>query len=612
MNHSQSRILGWLVLINVLLSSLIATRFFAFYPSEALTPVSTLFAITSTLGQMLLLGVVCGLVLLPCLLLPARLRYVIMAFFAALAISVLYIDTIVFAQYRFHINAVVVGLVMAGDIVSFAWTSWLMAIGGFFAVFLFEYGLVLLLARKQNTIPRKLGRKVAWSLFGAMVLANAIHAWGAANANQPVAMVKRYLPLYYPLTANTLMKKLGLVDLDALEREKNLKSSHKKGDLSYPLHPLQAQVPTHKKDIVLLVIDSWRFDTFNPQVSPNIWALAEEKDALIYQNHISTGNATRTGIFGLFYGIPGTYWHSFLANQRSPVLMDRLQQLDYQLGIFASAQLVKPEFNQTVFRNVPDLRIRSQGNSSPEKDRNLTDDWKQWYTHTELNAPTFSFLFYDSPHAYDFPADYPHQFNPLSKEINYLTLGNDTDPEPIFNRYRTSVHFVDSLVKEVTDTLRARGKLDDTVIIITGDHGQEMNDNKLNYWGHNSNFTTPQVKVPFIIIDPSMDVQATEQYKTAYTSHEDLVPTLMKNYLGVSSETADYSTGQDLFGAFKQRDWVMSSKYSGYGIIDAESILEVNNAGGYELLDPKNRPLNNSLNSKNLSEALEHISRYLK
>ena len=65
----------------------------------------------------------------------------------------------------------------------------------------------------------------------------------------------------------------------------------------------------------------------------------------------------------MFYGIPGTYWHSFLANQQSPVLTQRLQSLDYQLGIFAAASLEKPEFSQTVFRDVKNLRMGSEGDS---------------------------------------------------------------------------------------------------------------------------------------------------------------------------------------------------------------------------------------------------------
>ncbi|POF60458.1 choline-sulfatase, partial [Vibrio vulnificus] len=130
--------------------------------------------------------------------------------------------------------------------------------------------------------------------------------------------------------------------------------------------------------------------TFNADNTPNMWKYAQS--GVVFNNHIATGNATRTGIFGLFYGIPGTYWHGFLANQQSPVLIDRLQALDYQLGIFTAAQLRKPEFNQTVFTKVENLRIGSEGGRPSELDADLTQDWLAWYDQRDKSKPTFSFL----------------------------------------------------------------------------------------------------------------------------------------------------------------------------------------------------------------------------
>ena len=95
------------------------------------------------------------------------------------------------------------------------------------------------------------------------------------------------------------------------------------------------------------MIDSWRYDTFNADNTPNLWLFAQ--NGVVYDHHMSTGNSTRTGIFGLFYGMPGTYWQNMLSNGRSPIFMDRLQELDYQIGAFASASLMDPEFNRTVF-----------------------------------------------------------------------------------------------------------------------------------------------------------------------------------------------------------------------------------------------------------------------
>ncbi|HAS6157950.1 TPA: DUF3413 domain-containing protein [Vibrio vulnificus] len=599
---------GWFILINALVLMLIASRYFAFLPEFPTDPLGITFILAGTWGQMTLLAALIGLVTIPTLFLPKPFRNGTQALIASLGVATLFIDTIVFAQYRFHINAVVLELVMSGQIVSFPLITWLMVIGGVALLLAAQWWTIRWLENGAPVRALKLGRKFALLTFAALLATNAIHIWAAAHAYQPVTTVKRYLPLFYPATADKFMRKQGWVDEEALERQKAL-AFKRKNDLNYPLAPLQTQPVEKPLNIMLLVVDSWRADTFNADNTPNMWKYAQS--GVVFNNHIATGNATRTGIFGLFYGIPGTYWHGFLANQQSPVLIDRLQALDYQLGIFTAAQLRKPEFNQTVFTKVENLRIGSEGGRPSELDADLTQDWLAWYDQRDKSKPTFSFLFYDAPHGYDFPADFEPKYEPMLKEVNYLKLNNDTDPTPFFNRYKTSVRYVDSMATKVLDKLKESGDLENTLVIITGDHGQEMNDNKLNFWGHNSNFTDAQVNVPFAIFGPGVDAAKMQWSSEALTSHQDVVPTLMKHYLGVTNDVKDYSVGEDLLGDAVKRDWIISSNYSGYAIITEDNILEVNGGGQYQFMDKSNRQLKEQQpNFTYLQQALEQISRF--
>ncbi|EJC6734960.1 choline-sulfatase [Vibrio vulnificus] len=601
---------GWFILINALVLMLIASRYFAFLPEFPTDPLGITFILAGTWGQMTLLAAIIGLVTIPTLFLPKPFRNGTQALIASLGVATLFIDTIVFAQYRFHINAVVLELVMSGQIVSFPLSTWLMVIGGVALLLAAQWWTIRWLENGAPVRALKLGRKFALLTFAALLATNAIHIWAAAHAYQPVTTVKRYLPLFYPATADKFMRKQGWVDEEALERQKAL-AFKRKNDLNYPLAPLQTQPVEKPLNIMLLVVDSWRADTFNADNTPNMWKYAQS--GVVFNNHIATGNATRTGIFGLFYGIPGTYWHGFLANQQSPVLIDRVQALDYQLGIFTAAQLRKPEFNQTVFTKVENLRIGSRGNWPSELDADLTQDWLAWYDQRDKSKPTFSFLFYDAPHGYDFPADFEPKYEPMLKEVNYLKLNNDTDPTPFFNRYKTSVRYVDSMATKVLDKLKESGDLENTVVIITGDHGQEMNDNKLNFWGHNSNFTDAQVNVPFAIFGPGVDPAKMQWSTEALTSHQDVVPTLMKHYLGVTNDVKDYSVGEDLLGDAVKRDWIISSNYSGYAIITEDNILEVSGGGQYQFMDKTNRQLKEQQpNFTYLQQALEQISRFSK
>lgn len=601
---------GWFILVNAILAIAIASRYFAFLPEFPSDALGVTFILAGTLGQMTLLALVVGIISVPALPLPKGARNVIQALLASAGLAILFIDTIVYAQYRFHINAVVLELVFSGQVVSFPLVTWLTVIGSVVALIAGQWWLIRWLEAGAPIRTLRLGRKFVLLTFVALLVTNVIHIWASAYAYQPVTMVKRYLPLFYPATANRFMEKHGWLDKEAIEQQKAM-TINTKSDLNYPLNPLVFKAVEQPANIMLITVDSWREDTFNADNTPYMWQYAQE--GVMFQNHIATGNATRTGIFGLFYGMPGTYWHGFLANSRSPVFVDRLQALNYQLGLFAAARLTSPEFDQTVFANVPNLRVTSEGNSPSARDKRLTDDWVEWYANRDENLPAFSFLFYDAPHGYDFPDDFAHKYEPMIPRVDYLELDNDSDQEKFFNRYKTSVRYVDTQVKRVLDKLKETGDLENTVVIITGDHSQELNDNKLNFWGHNGNFTRAQTHVPFVILGAGINQQKLPKNVTSMTSHEDVVPTLMKNYLGVTSDTKDYSTGMDLLGDDVERNWVMSSSYSAYGIIYDDTIIEVNGAGQSEVYDSSNRPKNNeTMNYQYVQEALENISRFRK
>lgn len=600
---------GYFVLINSVFTVFIALRYLKFLPEVPSDTLGLAFLVLSTFSHMVALTTLVSLVLLPFFFLPNRLiRRTIIATLASLILIFLFIDTIVFANYRFHINIAMLDLVLSGQIVSFSIATWLMVIGAVALVFAIEVGVLASLETKKIKLPARTGRVFSVTAVIALLFSHLIHIWAAAHAYQSVTQLKRYLPLFHPTTSNSLMSKYGWIDEEALEKQK-LMTLQKQGDFHFPLQPLQTETVENPPNIVFLVIDSWREETFNAENTPNLWNFAQ--NGTIYQEHLSTGNATRAGVFGFFYGIPSTYWHSAIDNKTSPVFIDRMQELDYQLGIFASARLTSPEFDQTVFLKVPDLRKESTGDTAVARDQNITEEWLDWFEQKDDSKPSFSFLFYDAPHGYAFPEDYDHRYEPMLSEVNYLKLNNNTDPMPLMNRYKTSVHFIDSLAKQVLNALSASGEMENTIVVITGDHGEELNDNKQNYWGHNGNFSNPQVHVPFAIIGKGVP-KNTNGWNNRFTSHQDVVPTLMQNYLGVKNPVQDYSMGVNLLGKPIDRDWLLVSSYSKYAVVTHKDIMEVGSVGQFSYVDKKYKPLKDQPDYELLQQALEQISRFSK
>jgi membrane-anchored protein YejM (alkaline phosphatase superfamily) len=512
-------------------------------------------------------------------------------------------DSQVYQLYRFHLNAGVVALLSAGaesQVLRLPSISYVQAFGIVLAAIAWQTGAAVWLWRRIQSEQRPLLRgRVAAALFGGLIVAYQMtHAWADVTGFTPVTRDASLLPLAYPLRARSVMRDLGFE-----MRRDSWRLHTNGGGLSYPLTPLSCEPTEPVRSIVIIVIDSWRFDAMNESTTPNIARFAAR--AARFGQHFSGGNATRAGTFSLFYGIPSTYWHDMLQQRRGPALVSELINHDYELGIFRSAPLESPEFHQTVFAAVDHPRMASEGEGPADWDRDLTNDFKAFLVGRDPAKPFFAFLFYDSPHTYEIPPDFPLAFQPSLEEVNYLSLRPDTDPVPFHNRYLNSVHYVDSLVGEALDQLDAAGVRDSSVIIITGDHGQEFNDNGLGFWGHNSNFTRFQTQVPLLLAAP--DVPAgRHDYRT---SHFDVAPTLMSRYLGCTTPIDQYSVGSDLFRPGGREALVISS-YQDFAVLEPQRIISVRKTG-LEVLDTSGRPApEQALDTASVTSAIEQNSRF--
>jgi membrane-anchored protein YejM (alkaline phosphatase superfamily) len=598
---------GWLLLTTLSLLLLVASRYFEVIDLDA-RPASLLFraimlvAHFTTLATVSLLPVLAGILLWP----RPRIIIPLGVFCAATAVAALLIDTQVYQLYRFHINAGVLNLLLGGaarETFVFSGTMYAQAAlvaGTILAALITASGLLWL---RATALPRQrtFARAAAFVLVAALVSFHSMHLWADAVAYEPFLEQTEVLPMRYAATAKRLLRSHG-VDLGTMQA---MPTDEARGDreLSYPLQPVTCHAPDDPPNVIVIAIDSWRFDALNAEVTPNIEAFGRRSARFL--DHYSGGNATRIGMFSLFYSIPGTYWHRVLAERQGPVLIEQLSQLNYDLQVFRSAPLYSPEFDRTVFTQLEHVRTRSDGKSPAEWDRDLTNDFLAYLQSRTETSPFFALLFYDAPHAFDYPQDYPAKFQPAAAEVNYLQLDADTDPLPLLNRYRNSVHYVDSLIGEALSALESRGLLENSVIIVTGDHGQEFNDSHQNYWGHASNFTRFQTSVPLLVYAPGL---APKTYRHR-TTHFDVMPSVMRNYLGCEDPFSTYSVGQPLFEP-GGRDTIVMSEYSDFAIMNGNHTAVVRKHG-MEVRDEAYLKLDIRLAPKVIATALEQNARFM-
>lgn len=362
---------------------------------------------------------------------------------------------------------------------------------------------------------------------------HSIHAYAHHKNNLSIMQVAYILPQSYPLILKEFLQSHGIESANEQVTSFNIKK------MNYP-HTFPVYNDNKSRyNIIFIVIESWRFDCMNNNITPNINKFAETN--IIFKNHNSNSNQTRHGLFSLFYGLPGSYWDAALFSGTTPVLMDIFQKESYQLGIFASSALISPEFNRTIFAKIPNLRLKTNASTSNLRDEKITEEFNAFLDNTSNDRPFFGFLFYDSPHSYSFNEEiYPAKFKPYSKNKNYINID---DKEMLFNLYKNTLGYTDMLIGKVLDNLKRKNLLENTVIIITGDHAEEFDDLNKNYYGHLGNYSKYQTQVPFIIHIPNKEHKVYE-YET---SHVDIAPTIIKNVFNSNTDINEYSTGYDLF-----------------------------------------------------------------
>ena len=529
--------------------------------------------------------------------------FVVLATFIS---AVVYVNEQVYNLYRFHINGLVLNMAFGGggsEIFQFDWRLYL-KYTLYIIILLAVYGMAMYLSHRWRRIVRT--RWVLCSigvLIGCTLFAHISHIFGSFYEKPSVVNSGHLLPYYFPTTAYGMLSDWGL----EAPQHQGLELSTGESNLNYPVNPLRIEHPDTLTNIVFLLIDSWNCRAFDAETMPQLYAYAQDNQW--YDNHYSGSNGTRSALFGFFFGLPSYYWQMMESNHVVPVILDVAREAGYTFRVYPSAQIYNPAFNRVLFAKEKDLRIETEGATVMERDERIARDFvADLRSEQNRKEPFFSFLFFDLPHSYTVPKQYL-RFKPTWEYAKFDELDNDTDPLPFWNMYRSTCYVTDSIVGTVLDALKATGLDKNTAVIITGDHAQEFNENKKNFWGHNGNFSRHQSMVPLICHFPGEKAGRFHHR----TTHYDIVPTVMHRYFGVQNPTDDYSSGHDLPDR-QNRDWhVVGSELNYAFIVEGDTIIEKTAEGGVIITDNSLNPAPDyHIDQQKFTQAVKRLNHFLK
>lgn len=455
-----------------------------------------------------------------------------------LGILFLFIDRHIYQHFQFHLSKNFLPILRAGDLLYFLHlsTKELLTI-----ITLSLSMLVVLIISYHICKLKAYAIQLKFNLFEILgMLLMAIFLYLIYFNGQLIPgnrhILANQIDYYFGLKAFFKMTPLQQKIITATESRAFARLNSSQPILKKTIFQSDLKTKILQPNVLWILVDTLRYDYVNPQKMPHTFAFSQKSQ--FFHQHISSGNSTQPGFFGLFYGLPPSYFSSTVTHHTPPMLFDVLRALNYQFKVYWSGSIHCPPFIQNIFAQVPPENIQmTRLDDVTEEDKRSTASLIQFLKHHDDKTPFFNIILFNSVHGYcntqkfaEGPYESCYRFN----------LNNHSDPAELKNRYLKATRYVDDKIDEILQHV----DLKKTIVLITSDHGESFNDYRNNLWGHAHAFTPNLTHVPLIIHWP----EAPPQDFQKLTTHYDISPTFIQYFSKLGDKALKpYLLGQSLY-----------------------------------------------------------------
>lgn len=356
--------------------------------------------------------------------------------------------------------------------------------------------------------------------------------------------------------------------------------------------------------IILLSVDSLRRDRVHAErdgtpLTPNLDGFAEE--SLEFTEGISPGPGTADSVPAMLTGAYPSQFPGFAlpSPKTEPLtLAEHLQKRGFTSAGFNQNNMIARRYNfdrgfDHYYDISPEVREENEGSSwrlivrnliegTPlmnvaqwlqtrvmetfgrslyelnERGDSLTDRAIEWLDVTE--GKRFLWLHYmDTHHPYissdeiqqEFEVDIPTQeILQLSRKARTDSdLLSSEDVEQLKLHYDCSIRFVDQQIGRVLDFLKVEDELEDALVVVTGDHGEEFLEH--GEFGHRYALWDELIRVPLIVHHPELDSRDVEGQAPVQAMVDSLIDG--EGWFDMREEGAEYIVSETRHGEERVR-----------------------------------------------------------
>ena len=296
------------------------------------------------------------------------------------------------------------------------------------------------------------------------------------------------------------------------------------------------------RHVILISLDTLRKDHLgcygNPWIhTPRLDGLADE--SILFTNYITvvpTTLASHTSLFtGKYPHNHGTPRNGFMVNRKNQMLPEILKQNGFHTVGIPGAFALDSRFDFAQGFDHYDEKferlVGQMGSFQNERTaKSVTDRVIGYLNQKDLPSNLFLFAHYFDPHApFVAPEPYNSMYQNNDEVLGWLAklpIKNKKSHKPAHAlQYGGEISFMDEHIGRLLDYLKQKGILDDSILIVTSDHGENFWDHP-EFWNHGMTVYQSTVGAVCIVRLPGAGKGGT-QVKPLLASI-DVLPTLLK------------------------------------------------------------------------------------
>ena len=281
-------------------------------------------------------------------------------------------------------------------------------------------------------------------------------------------------------------------------------------------------LPRERPNVIVLLVDALRANHlgiygYERQTTPNIDRFARGQRTYVMTNAISQCSWTSPSVASFFSALyPSTHGcttysvtedsiQAAYLDRRIVTLAEAFRERGYSTGAFAANHWINRSlhFSQGFekFDNI-------NSDYKPRADK-LNKKAEKWIRRNS-GQPFFAYLHYMDVHApYRPPSPYDTYYNSMdTKTISqkdadryeFMKNGGRLDVAHYMDMYDGEISYTDEMIGNLLDDLESHGLLDNTIVIITADHGEAFYEH--GYMDHGWTLYSEEINIPLIIRYP--------------------------------------------------------------------------------------------------------------